>query len=364
MSLEEWLIAHARVKSKIRKGMTFDDKLTFFHQLATLVNAGTPLLRAIQIVSEQTESLGMRKLLTEIAARLSSGSSFHSAAADYPKVFERSWVEVIRTGEITGKMGHVLIELNKQVREARATQRKVRAALTYPIILLCVAVLAITAMLWFVVPTFTQMFKDMGAKLPAITQFVVGTSEFIVANGPFLIVGCAIAGFFVRRYADSEDGRRRIGGLLLVTPTIGDLMIQLNMYKFTSNIALLLNSGVPMLETLGTLRGIVHHNPLYRDALGRVQGRVAAGQPLALSLQETGLFASMLVNMVNVGEESGQLATVMEQIAPYYKDKMETLIMKASKILEPIIIVGMGTAVAVMMLSIYMPMFEMSGNIK
>jgi type IV pilus assembly protein PilC len=364
MNYEEWLIAHARVKSKPRKQLTFDDKLTFFHQLATLVNAGTPLLRAIQIVAEQSESTTFRQVLNEIAARLSAGSSLHAAAGDYPKVFDYSWVEVIKTGEITGKMGHVLLELNKQVRESRETQRKIRGAMTYPIILLCVAVLAITAMLWFVVPTFTQMFKEMGAKLPEITQFVVSASEFVVKNGLMIMALGAVAGFLFRRYANSEDGRRKIGSILLVTPTLGDLMIQMNMYRFTSNISLLLNSGVPMLETLGTLQGIMRHNPIYRDALGRVQGRVAAGQPLATSLEETGLFASMLVNMVNVGEESGQLASVMGQIAPYYKEKMETLIGKASKILEPIIIVGMGIAVAVMMLSIYMPMFEMSGNVK
>lgn len=364
MGYEEWMIAHARVSSKPHKKLKMDDKMTFFHQLATLVSSGTPLMQAIVISSEQSESLRMREVLSDIANRLAAGSSFHAAASDFPKIFEFSWIEIIKTGEITGKMPQVLLELNKQVKEARETQKKITAAMTYPIILLSVAVLAITAMLWLVVPTFTKMFEEMGAKLPAITQFVVSGSKFVVDYGLYVFMGIAAAVFAFQQYLETEEGRRRVYSVILVLPTFGDLMVMMMMYKFSSNLALLLNSGVPMLETLATLEGIVQRNPIYRDAIARAAGRVAAGQPLAQSLEETGLFTSMICNMVNIGEESGQLANVMEQIAPYYKGKMEALITKTSKMMEPVIILGMGTAVAVMMLSIYMPMFEMSGNVK
>lgn len=364
MPFEDWVTSHARVAKKARRRLTLDDKMTFFHQLATLICAGTPLLQAIQVSAAQTESLPMREILKEIAGRIAAGSTLHAAAAAYPKAFDFAWVEVIRTGEVTGKMGSVLKELNKQVGEARETRRKVKAALTYPVILMGVAVLALSAMLGFVVPTFTQMFKDMGAKLPAITQFVVNGSEFVVGYGLY-VAGVAVASACgLHRYYQAEEGRLRIRGLLMAIPTVGDLIVQAAMYRFASNIALLLNSGVPMLETLETLRGIFGRDPIYRDALSRAQGRVAAGQSLASSLEETRLFTSMIVNMARIGEESGQLGTVMEQIAPYYKEKMETLIAKVSKLLEPLIIIGMGSAVAVMMLSIYLPMFEMSGNVK
>ena len=135
------------------------------------------------------------------------------------------------------------------------------------------------------------------------------------------------------------------------------------MYRFASNIALLLKSGIPMIETLHALEGIFHENPIYRDGLARVQGRVAAGQPLAMSLAETGLFTTMMTNMVRIGEGSGQLADVMDQIAPYYKEKMESLVSKVTKLMEPLIIVGMGVTIAGLMMSIYMPMFEMAGKV-
>ena len=157
--------------------------------------------------------------------------------------------------------------------------------------------------------------------------------------------------------------KARVGGVMLAMPLVGQLMVESAMYRFASNIALLLKSGIPMIETLHALEGIFHENPIYRDGLARVQGRVAAGQPLAMSLAETGLFTTMMTNMVRIGEGSGQLADVMDQIAPYYKEKMESLVSKVTKLMEPLIIVGMGVTIAGLMMSIYMPMFEMAGKV-
>lgn len=363
MEFEEWVAAHVRVSSKPHKKAKPDDILTFFHQLSTLVSSGTPLLQAIRLSAEQSMSLTLREVLEDISSRVAAGSTFNAAAALHVKHFEHHWIEVIRTGEVTGKMAQVLLELNKQIRESRETKRKVTGALMYPMILIVVAVIAVTVMLWLVVPTFAQMFKDMGAKLPDITQFVVDASGFIVAYGIY-IFGVVIAAVFAfKRYASTETGRRRLGGLGLVTPMIGELMVQMAMYRFASNLALLLKSGVPMLETMSTVRGVFHTNPIYREAITRAQARVAAGRSLAVALEETSLFTSMITNMVRIGEESGQLAEVMDQIAPYYKEKMETMIGKVTKMLEPIIIMGMGTTIAGLMLAIYLPMFEMSGKV-
>ena len=346
MPFEDWVASHARVSSKPHRGISIDDKMTFFQQLSTLICSGTPLLQAIRICSEQSQSLKMRKVLNDIAGRVASGSSLHGAAAVYPKIFDHHWIEVIRTGEITGKMGSVLLELNKQIRDSRETRRKVTGSLMYPVILIIVAVIAVTVMLWMVVPTFADMFKDMGAELPGITQFVVDASGYIVAYGLYIVVAVVSVAVAFRQYLQTEMGRRNVGGLGMAVPMIGELMIQMAMYRFSSNIALLLKSGVPMLETITTLSGIFQTSPIYREALLRVRGRVAAGRPLALAIEETGLFTTMMTNMVRIGEESGQLADVMEQIAPYYKEKMEGLIAKVTKLLEPVIIMGMGSSIA------------------
>ncbi len=364
MSFEEFVIAHARVSSKPHKKVSMDDKMSFFQQLSTLVTSGTPLLQGLRQAADQCESIKLRNVLGEIAGRVAAGSSFNGAAAAYPQLFEPYWIEVIRTGEMTGQMGGVLLELNKQIRDSRETRRKVTGALMYPLVLIVIAILAVTVMLWMVVPTFAGMFKDMGAELPAITQFVVDASAGVVKYGPYTFVGIIVGGFGFQRYMKTEAGKRNVGGVGMVTPMIGPLLVQMAMYRFASNLGLLLKAGVPMLETLQTLGGIFQNSPIYRDALERVRGRVAAGRPLAAALGETNLFTSMLTNMVRTGEESGQLALVMEQLSPYYKEKMEGLIGKVSKLLEPIIIVFMGSTIAGLMLAIYMPMFEMAGKVK
>ncbi len=302
-------------------------------------------------------------MLDEIAVRVSAGSSFNAAALNYLNIFQRHWVEVIRTGEITGQMSLVLLELNRQIAESRATGRKVKGALMYPAIMLTVSFGCIGAMLWLVVPVFAKMFKDMGAELPGMTQFVVNASDFLVKYGLYVvlvIIGLVLA---FRQYMKTDTGRRRVIGIALATPMVGELIIQGAMYRFASNIALLLKSGIPMLETMGTLQGVFHTNPVFREALGRAHNRVAAGRPLATSLEETGLFTTLITNMIRIGEESGQLPLVMEQLAPYYKEKMETMIARVTKLMEPCIIMFMGITVAGLMMSIYMPMFEMAGKV-
>jgi type IV pilus assembly protein PilC len=364
MAFEDYFIAHARVSSKPHKGISLEDKMMFFQQLGTLVSSGTPLLQAVEIGAEQSQSLKLQAVLQQIATRVASGSSVYAAAATFTDVFDHYWVEVIRTGEVTGQMSTVLVELNKQIHSSRETHRKVMGALMYPIILICVSVGCIASMLWLVVPTFAKMFKDMGAELPAITQFVVNVSDAIVKYGLYGLIVFAIVFVAIKKYARTENGRRLFLGSGIGLPMIGDLIVQAAMYRFASNISLLLRSGIPMLEALQTLQGVFETNPPYRDALTRVCTRVAAGRPLAASLEETGVFTSMITNMVHVGEESGQLAQVMDQMAPYYKERMETAIARVTKMLEPIIIAGMGVTVAGLMLSIYMPMFEMSGKVK
>ena len=357
-------VAHARISTKPHTGAKVEDTLAFFHQLSTLVSSGTPLLQALKIAAAQSESIKLRRILEQIVSMVSSGSTFHSAAASFPKVFEFQWVEAIRTGEISGKMAGVLIELNKQIVESRETKKKVKGALMYPFILIAVALIAVTVMLWMVVPVFAKMFKDMDATLPAITQFVVDASNYIVAYGMYGVVVIVVAGVGFKKYMATESGRKYVGGILMVIPTIGQLVVEMAMYKFASNLSLLLKSGVPMMETMYTIKGIFQHSPQYRDALGRVAARVAAGKPLYAALQETGLFLPMLVSMVQVGEESGQLPQVMEQIAPFYKEKMEGMILKVTKMLEPLTIMFMGVSIAGLMLAIYMPMFDMAGSVK
>ncbi|OHB82769.1 MAG: type II secretory pathway, component PulF [Planctomycetes bacterium RBG_16_64_12] len=364
MALEDWLLKRIRISGKDHRRITRDDKLTLFQQLATLVASGTPLLEALRLAARQSRSTQMRLVLDGIADGVAAGSSLHDALSDYRHVFEDHWIELIGIGEVSGKMSMVLGDLNAQIRESSEMRRKVVGALIYPSILLTVAVTVVIVMLWVVVPTFANMFKEMGAELPGITQFVMRASDFIVAYGIYLVGGAVGVAIAFRQYVKTESGRRRVGAIGLALPLIGDLLVQSAMYRFASNLALLLKSGVPLLETLSALSTVFHTSPIYRDAILQAQHRVMAGQPLADSLEETGVFTSMMSNMVRLGEASAQLPGIMEQIAPYYRERLQGFIAKVTKLMEPGIIVLMGGTIAGIMLAIYIPMFDMAGAVK
>jgi type IV pilus assembly protein PilC len=363
MSLDRWLASRVRVKVKKHRRIKLDDKVAMFQQLATLVVSGTPLMQALQICSQQSDSRVMQSVLADVAGMVASGSTLRDAMADYPKVFEQHWLGVIHSGETAGGLATVLQDLSRQIGEYRDTRRKLLGALIYPVTLVIVATSAVVTMLVCVVPTFAKMFHEMGAELPGITKAVISASNSAAHYGPFilgLIFGVAL---IVRHLLKREPGLRAVSALCLANPITASVVLNSAMYRFAAQAGLLLKSGVAMLDMIEGVEGVFHRNPVYRDALRIVQRRVASGRSLADALEQTGLFTGLVINMVRTGEESGRLAGVMEQLAPYYRDKAAASISGATKLLEPAIIVVVGSLIAAIMLAIYMPMFELSGKI-
>jgi len=221
MAFEDWFLAHVRVSNKEHKRITTDDKLTFFQQLATLVSSGTPLVEAIQLAAEQSQSTRMRAVLEEVAGRVAAGGSLHAVLGEYRHVFQDHWIELIGIGEVSGKMTMILCDLNSQIRESNEMRRKVTGAMIYPSVLLTVAVVVVTVMLWVVVPTFADMFEEMGAELPGITQFVMNASDFVKAYGVFILVGGVGRAVAFRQYVKTAAGRRRGGARSLASPAPG-----------------------------------------------------------------------------------------------------------------------------------------------
>lgn len=365
MSFESWFLARARVSAKQHRRASLDDKMTLFQQFGSLLASGTPMLRALKIAAAQNQSTLLQETMEEVGERVASGSPLHSAIEDTSgDLFPQHWVAMIATGEATGKLDEVLCDLNRQIREAAETRSKFVGAMIYPCVLIFVAVLVVIVMLWFVVPTFGNMFKEMGAKLPDITIFVLNASDFIAAYGLYIVGTLGVGGFFLRRWLKTESGQRRAISVLVAIPVVGDLVIQSSMYRFASNLALLLKSGVPMLETMDTVAHVFRGQPPYRDAIVHAKNRMAAGRALADGLEESGLFTSMMINAVRVGEESAQLGPVMDELAPYYREKTQAFMSRVTKLAEPAIIMIMGGVISIVMLAIYIPMFEMAGNVK
>jgi type IV pilus assembly protein PilC len=359
-----WFQRHVRTSSRTHPRITADDKQRFFQQLTTLFAAGTPLLEALWISSQQSQSVKMQGVIRTLAERVTGGTSLHQAAAEFPKVFDPQWIEIVKVGEGSGQLGAVLASLTAHINTSRETRAKLISAMIYPCIMLCVAIMAIVVMLWKVVPVFSDFFKESGSKLPEITQTVINLSNFLQQDGLYLVGGVGALVFAVRYYLRTPGGQRAFTRGLLTTPMLGDCAVEAYMERFATNMVLLLHSGLPLLDALHSMQGVFRNNAVYSEAIRQIAGRVANGSGLATSMQETGLFTSMMISMVQVGEASGELGTVLEQVAVYYRKRVEALLHRITGMIEPVVILGMGVTVAVILTSIYLPMFQMASGPK
>jgi type IV pilus assembly protein PilC len=359
-----WFQRHVRTSSRTHPRITADDKQRFFQQLTTLFAAGTPLLEALWISSQQSQSVKMQGVIRTLAERVTGGTSLHQAAAEFPKVFDPQWIEIVKVGEGSGQLGAVLASLTAHINTSRETRAKLISAMIYPCIMLCVAILAVVVMLWKVVPVFSDFFKESGSKLPEITQTVINLSNFLQRDGLYLVGGVGALVFALRYYLRTPGGRRTFTRGLLTTPMLGDCAVEAYMERFATNMVLLLHSGLPLLDALHSMQGVFRNNAVYGEAIRQIAGRVANGSGLATSMQETGLFTSMMISMVQVGEASGELGSVLEQVAVYYRKRVEALLQRITGMIEPVVILGMGVTVAVILTSIYLPMFQMASGPK
>ncbi len=357
---KSWLEGKARISSKPHDKITRDDRLTLLSQLATLLNAGTPLLETLQLSAAQTLSTKLRETVMAVASQVAAGTPLHRACAQHPKVFKQHWVEIIAVGEMTGEMGNVIEKLSIQAQQDEKTRSKLVSAMMYPAIMIIVAFLCVVVMLWKVVPTFAGFFDDFGAKLPGITQAVLDMSDFVRRRGLIVLGGIAVSVVALRYWFRRESGRYALNVSTMATPVIGEMIVRVAMQKLASTLALLLKSGIPLLQALETVRSVMQSNVLYRRAIQHAENRVSNGAPLAASLEETKLFPTMVVGMIRVGEDTGKLPQVLEQIATYYGQKVEIALQRVMNLVEPTIIVLMGVVIGTIMAAIYLPMFQLS----
>ncbi len=352
-----------RISNKLHKGVTSEDQIAFFRQLCTLFRAGTPLLEALNISAMQSESIRLQQTIQAIAGKVSAGSAMYDALRDYPKIFKVEWVEVVKSGEECGELGSVLESLVKQIDAASQLRAQVIGAMMYPMIIMVVAVAAVTVMLIVVVPTFAAMFDAFGKELPGITQAVLNMSDFLQAKFWHLAGGITLVVVGFRRYVETPGGKRIWHGTHVSLPLIGDVVVQGQMQKFANNLALLLRAGMPLHDAIISLRGIFQSNVIYQASLNGVSGRVGSGGSLADALDETGVFTPFVVKMVRVGEESGTLIEVLDQIDEFYARKVASIVGKVTGMLETVAILGMGIAVAVILCAIYLPLFSMASGV-
>jgi type II secretory pathway component PulF len=351
-----------RIKSKRHAAIKADDIISFFQQLSTLLTAGTPLLRSLQIAGEQSESDKFVVVLRQLASHVASGTTLYDAMVKHPKIFDHQWVQMIKAGERSGQLAETVLELTAYIKTRRAMRSKVVGAMIYPCILVFVLIASLAVMLGKVVPTFAEFLHDFGQELPAITQAVIGASNFFQAHLIGFIGGPIVGGVALRYYVRTASGRRQKDVFVIKMPLFGQLTVDSMMERFAHNLALLLKSGTPLLEALGILQDIFSRQGVYGPALASVFQAVGKGRGLGTALEQTGLFTPLVVNMIRVGEETGRLNEVLGEVAEYYRARVEVIVGRITGMMEPLIVIFMGASVGVILLSVYLPMFQMAGG--
>jgi len=351
-----------KLKTKVHPAIKADDVIALFQTLSTLLTAGTPLLRSLRSAGEQSESRKLGEVVRTVCNEIASGAAFAEALTRHPKVFEYQWIEMIKAGERSGMLAETVLELTSYIKTRREIRRKVVSAMIYPCIMVLVLIAALLIMLGKVVPTFAEFLQDFGGELPAITQMVVAASDYVRTHAPHLIGG-PIGGYLaLRYYFKTDSGIKRKESIVLRIPLMGQLVVESTMERFAHNMALLLKSGTPLLASLRIMPELFRNQGVYGPALAWVYDNVGRGNSLASSLEDTHLFPSLVVNMVSVGEESGRLQEVLVEISQYYRAKVEVLVTRVVGLMEPIIVIFMGASVGVILMSIYLPMFQMAGG--
>ncbi|GIF19127.1 type IV pilus assembly protein PilC [Actinoplanes tereljensis] len=343
---------------------TLKDLAVFSRQFATMTASGMSLLRSLAILEEQTSSPPLRKALGEVRTDVSGGVSLSASMAKHEKVFPRLMIAMVRAGETGGMIDRALEQIADSLEKDTALRGKIKGALTYPAIVLSFTFVLIAAVLIFIVPIFEAMFKSLGGQLPAITQFLVDASHNMWWIGPLIIillVGGTAA--YKHQARTSADFRLAVDKLKVRAPVFGSLFQKLAMSRFSRNLGLLLNVGVPVMQALAVV-GETTGNEVINVAMKDIQAAVRDGQPMSSAMRHHKIFPTMVTQMVEVGEESGQISQMLDKVADFYDREVDSAAESLTASIEPIMVLVMGAVVGGMVVCLYLPMFTIYQNIQ
>jgi type IV pilus assembly protein PilC len=340
------------------------DLAVFARQFATMTSSGMSLLRSLSILEEQASSPPLKKAIGEVRADVATGAGLSASMAKHDRAFPRLMIAMIRAGEAGGMIDKALEQIAVSLEKDTALRGKIKAALTYPAIVLAFTFIMIAGVLIFIVPIFEGMFKSLGGELPMPTQFLVTASHNMGWLGP-LTLGLAIGGsvLYKRRMRSSEEFRLNVDKLKMRMPVFGPLLRKLAMSRFSRNLGLLLNVGVPIMQALAVV-GETTGNEVINAAMKDVQSTVRDGQPMSSALRNHPIFPTMVTQMIEVGEESGQISQMLDKVADFYDREVDTAAESLTASIEPIMVVVMGTVVGGMVICLYLPMFTIGQSIQ
>jgi type IV pilus assembly protein PilC len=335
----------------------------FSRQIATMMHAGVPLMQSLEILANGQKNPRFKKLIEALKNDVESGLALHESLAKHPVQFDELYVSLVKAGESAGVLDTVLSTIAEYKERMESIKSKVKKALFYPSMILAVAMLVTAILLIFVIPQFQESFKAFGGDLPAFTLMVIGFSEWMQANGIYVLVVLVAAIFgIIQARRRSRKVARGFDRLLLKLPVIGQILHKSALARFARTLAITFRAGVPLVEALESVQGATG-NIVYAEATEKIRQDVAVGHSLNLAMSQTGLFPHMIIQMTSIGEEAGALDTMMVKVAEFYEEEVNNAVDTLSSTLEPLIMVVIGGIVGTLVVAMYLPIFKLAATI-
>ncbi|MHA7633282.1 type IV pilus assembly protein PilC [Corallococcus sp. M7] len=344
-------------------GVTGKDILIFTRQFATMIDADLPLVQCLDILASQMDNPAFKKVVFAIKSKVEQGSTFADALKEHPKIFDELYVQLCAAGEVGGILDTILNRLAAYREKSEKLKAKVKSAMTYPTIVILVAIGVTAVLLLKVTPVFEKMFADFNSKLPAPTQMVVDMSKFAQAYFLHTVIGIAVVVFSFSWSYKQPKGRKFWDKVFLKAPLFGDVLRKVAVARFTRTLGTMISSGVPILDALDVTAKTAG-NRTVEEAIYYVRGKIAEGKNIAGPLLETKVFPSMVVQMIGVGEATGAMDTMLNKIADFYDDEVDTAVSALTSMIEPLLMVFLGGVVGGFLIAMYLPIFSLAGAIK
>jgi type IV pilus assembly protein PilC len=343
-----------------RAGVSQKELAIFTRQFATMIDAGLPLVQCLDILGMQQENQAFKTVILKVKEDVESGSTFADALGKHPKVFDELFVNLVAAGEVGGILDTILSRLAAHIEKAMKLAKKIKGAMVYPSTIVAVAVIVTVVLLLYVIPIFGKMFQDFGQALPAPTQFVLGLSDF--TRKYFLLVLVAVGALFaaLRWYRSTEGGRRSTDALLLKLPVVGSLLQRIAVARFSRTLGTMVSSGVPILESMDIVAKSAG-NKVIEEAVVKARMSISEGKTIADPLSEAKVFPVMVTQMVAVGEATGALDTMLNKIADFYDDEVDSAVEALTALLEPMLMIFLGVVIGGLVIAMYLPIFKLAG---
>ena len=330
----------------------------FCRQFSALLGAGVTVLDALSILLKQIENKTLEKALADIYDGVQMGNSFSHSAQQYPDIFPAIFLYMVESGELTGNLETSLSRLSDHFEKESKTSNKIKGALTYPIVVMCFAIIAVAVVVIFVIPSFAGVFADVGMEMPAITQMLINVSDFF-KNYWYIVLALAVGGTVAYKlYAKTPGGKIALGKLALKIPYVGDLNMKVASSRFSRTLSTTLASGVPLFDALD-ISGKVSGNKYIEKGIDEAAEKVSQGAALSEPLEKMDVFPPMVVHMVKVGESTGEMEQLLKNTADYYDDEVDTAVAQLTSIMEPLIILVLGVVVTIIVLAVFVPILSM-----